>query len=287
MADVYIAIQLLVKLDQILLVMIILLNIYCFLWKVNFNMNGFALHNIKHMSPSSVNMWAECPGAWVAKYLYGHQFKFGVAPQIGVLVEKVVANALLERMTLDEAILEAEKTFNKSNALGVSEKDRARVDDIRAMAEIAYAELKPYGKPDFDGEEQHKIELLCKGDGWELPVIGFLDFKFPEHGLCIDLKTTLRIPSTMSDAHRRQQAIYKKALGNYGVKFLYVSPKKASLLDNEDDGESLRQIKAILNRQERFLRLGDAELLKAVVPCNASSFYWNGEEANRFKYFGI
>lgn len=250
-------------------------------------MNGWQRHNITHMSPSSINCWADCPGAWVAKYLYGHKFKFGVAPQIGTLVEKVVANALLERMTIDQAIEQAEKEFNKSNALGVPEKDRVRVADIRPMAELSYEALLPYGKPDFNGEEQHKIGLNCKGDGWELPVIGYLDFYYPEHGLVIDLKTTLRIPSTMSDSHRRQQAIYKRALGNYGVKFLYVSPKKASLLDNEDDGESLRQVKAILNRQERFLRLGDADMLKEIVPVNAASFLWNGEESTLFKYYGI
>jgi len=155
------------------------------------------------------------------------------------------------------------------------------------MSELAYAELQQYGKPDFDGEEQHKIELTCKGDGWELPVIGYLDFKYPEHGLCIDLKTTLRIPSTMSDSHRRQEAVYKKSLGNFAVQFLYVSPKKTAMLENEDSGESLRQVKAILNRQERFLRLGDAETLKQVVPVNASSFFWNGEEKALFNLYGI
>lgn len=250
-------------------------------------MNGWQMHGITHSSPSSLNLWAECPAAWLAKYRFGHKFKFGVAPQIGTLVEKVVANALLERMTLDDAIMEAQKQFNKDNALNLNQKDRERVEDIRLMSEIAYGELKQYGKPDFDGEEQHKIELTCKGDGWELPVIGFLDFKWPEHGLCIDLKTTLRIPFTMSDAHRRQEAIYKKSLGNYAVKFLYVSPKKASLLENEDSGESLRQVKAILNRQEKFLRLGDAEILKEVVPVNTSSFLWSGEDKARFDLYGI
>jgi hypothetical protein len=250
-------------------------------------MNGWQLHNIDHMSPSSLNMFADCAGAWLAKYRFGHKFKFGVAPQIGVLVEKVVANALLERLTLDEAIAQAEKEFNKTNALGTSEKDRERVSDIRAMSEIAYNELKQYGKPAFNGEDQFKIELNCKGDGWELPVIGYLDFMYPELGLCIDLKTTLRIPSTMSDGHRRQQAIYSKAKGNTSVRFLYVSPKKASLLDNEDEGESLRQVKAILNRQERFLKMGDAETLKQIVPVNVSSFYWNGESQSLFNLYGL
>lgn len=250
-------------------------------------LNGWQLHNIQHSSPSALNMFSDCAGAWLAKYRFGHSFKFGVAPQIGILVEKVVANALLERMTLDEAIKEAEGHFNKTNALNTSEKDRERVGDIRPMAELAYNELKQYGKPDFNGEDQHKIELLCKGEDWELPVIGYLDFVYPEHGLVVDLKTTLRIPSTMSDAHRRQEAVYKKARGNNAIKFLYVSPKKASMLENEDSGESLRQVKAILTRQEKFLRMGDAETLKGFVPINSSSFYWNGEESTRFKFFGI
>jgi len=251
------------------------------------NKNGWEAHDITHMSPSSLNMWADCPGAWLAKYRFGHKFKFGVAPQIGILVEKVVANALLERLSLDEAIDQAEKEFLKANALNTSEKDRERVADIRAMSQLAYDALKEYGKPEFDGENQKKIELLCKGDGWELPVIGYLDFDYPQHGFWVDLKTTLRIPSTMSDGHRRQEAIYKKAKGNAAGKFLYVSPKKVSMLENEDSGESLRQVKAILNRQERFLRLGDAETLKSFVPVNAASFMWNGEESALFKYYGI
>lgn len=250
-------------------------------------MNGFERHNIKHVSPSSINMWADCSGAWIAKYLYGHKFKFGVAPQIGVLVEKVVASALLGKTTLDKAIEMAEADFRKSNALNPSIKDMERITDIRSMSELALAELKQYGEPDFNGEEQHKIEMTTKGEGWELPIIGYLDFFYPKDGLVIDLKTTLRIPSTMSDAHRRQQAIYSKAKGNIAVKFLYVSPKKTSLLTNEDEGESLRQAKAILNRQEKFLRMGDADVLKDVVPINSSSFFWNGEESARFKFFGI
>lgn len=249
--------------------------------------NGFQKHNQNHSSPSSLNMWIDCPGAWVAKYLYGKQFKFGVAPQIGVLVEKVVANVLLERMTLDDACKEAEGVFNKQNALNTNEKDRARVGDIRAMSELAIEQLLPYGKPDFNGEEQHKIELICKGDGWELPIIGYLDFFYPKEGLVIDLKTTLRMPSVMSDAHKRQQAIYSKALGNTGVKFLYVTPKKAAILENDNEGDTLAEIKAILNRKEKLLALHDAETLKNIVPVNLSSFYWNGAENIRKELYGI
>lgn len=252
-------------------------------------MNGWQSHNIAHSSPSSLNMFCECNGAWLAKYRFGYKFKFGVAAQIGVLVEKVVANALLGRLTLEDATTQAEKEFLKTNALNTNEKDRERVSDIKAMSELAVAELKQYGEPDFNGEDQHKIELLAKGENWELPVIGYLDFKFVKHKKVIDLKTTLRLPSTMSDPHRRQQAIYEKALENegYEVSFLYTTPKKCAFLKNEDSGESLRQAKAILNRQERFLRAGDAEFLKSIAGVNPSSYYWNNESAALFNFYGL
>lgn len=255
-------------------------------------MNGFEKHGLKHSSPSALNMWADCPGAWCARYLFGKQFSFGVAPQIGVLVEEVCARALMEEMTLDEAIEQAEKTFNKNNAFNTNQRDLARITDIRAMSVHALEALKPYGKPVFEhcimnGRKQEKIELICNGDVWKMPVIGFLDFVYPDHGLVIDLKSTLRIPSEMSEAHKRQAAIYQQAVGNKAVKFLYVSPKKSSLLDAGDTAPILANVKAILNRQEAFLRLHDAETIRKIVPINTSSFYWNGSENILKELYGI
>ena len=46
----------------------------------------------------------------------------------------------------------------------------------------------------------------------------------------------MRIPSEVSAPHKRQGAIYAKAKG-MDVKFLYVSPKKATVHDIEDIDE--------------------------------------------------
>lgn len=253
-------------------------------------MNGFDLHGLKHTSPSQINMWESAPCAWVAKYLYNKQFSFGVAPLIGTLVEEVVANVLCGA-EFEASLAAAEAQFNKQTAIGVSAKDKERITDIAAMSEFALEVLKPYGEPEFVNKlgkrEQQRIELNCNGKDWVLPVIGYLDFVYPKHGLIIDLKTTLRCPSEISMAHARQAAIYSKAKGNMACKMLYVTPKKTALHGVDDVNAVLADIKEILKRQEAFLRLGDKELLRSIVPVRADSFYWSTDSAIRKELYGL
>jgi hypothetical protein len=103
----------------------------------------------------------------------------------------------------------------------------------------------------------------------------------------IDLKTTGRMPSTMSAEHQLQRAIYQKAKGNMGVKFLYVTPKKASMLEDGDPAELLAQAKVQITRMEAFLRTLDKETAKAIVPVQPNSFYWKGNEALRKEFYGL
>lgn len=255
-------------------------------------MNGFTLHNITHSSPSSINMYANAPCAWVAKYLLGRSFNFSNAAKAGTLAEEAVVNILANGWDEGKAIAEAIGEYNKALAFGASDADRKRGDAIPGMVTQAVAELKQYGEPDVNcdliyGKRQHKAEMLCKGDGWELPVTGYLDFYYPQHGLIIDLKTTMRLPSEMSDEHMRQGAFYKGVKGHHAVRFLYVSGKGMKVFEVGDAGPVLAEFKTLLTRQERFLRLGNADLLKSVVPVNASSFYWSSDSELRKTLFGI
>lgn len=255
-------------------------------------MTGFALHNIDHSSASAINMWCGAPCAFVAKYLLKRQFSFSLAARAGTIVEEAVTNVIAREWTLEKATEEAVAAYNKAAAFGASDAERKRGEAIPAMIEQAVNELKQYGTPEFDADlfkehKQKKIELLCNGDGWQLPVHGYLDFYFPKHGLVVDLKTTLRLPSEMSDEHLRQGALYRSAMGNCGMKFLYVSGKGVKVHEVTDHVPILAEIKAILNRQERFLRLGDAALLQSIVPLNVSSYYWTGDSDTRKEIYGI
>ena len=249
-------------------------------------MNGFEKHGIDHLSASNINLWANAPDVWVMQYLYGKRTAMGPAPWRGICVEDAVVEILLggkETEALDRAMEKFNSRFMIADEAIAREADR-----IAPMVQIAVAELQQYGKPEFpEDERQEKISITAKGDGWAIPVIGFLDLVYPDHGLVIDLKTTGRIPSAMSAEHQLQRAIYAKAKGNMAVKFLYVSEKKASLLEDGDPAELLAQAKVQINRMEAFLRTLDKEQARAIVPLAPSSFYWKGSEELRKEFYGF
>lgn len=242
-------------------------------------MNGFELHGQAHTSASSINMWSDAPHMWIAQYLFGKRPTFGSAAKAGVIVEDAVVNVLARGFTMEDAIAAALGEYNKFTALSFTDSEKKRGDAIPGMIELAIDALKQYGEPEFDIEpitknkKQKKIEILCNGNGWSLPIIGYIDLHFPKHGLVVDLKSTMRMPSEMSDSHKRQACIYQHAMGNQAVKFLYVTGKKSEIFNCGDVKDTLAEIKSILNRQERFLSLGDKEKLRDIVPINTNTFY--------------
>lgn len=249
-------------------------------------MDGFSKHNIDHLSASSINLWANSADVWVMQYLYGIRTPMGPAPWRGICVEDAVVEVLCGGK-LTEALDKAHEKFNSRFIIGDDNTSREAAR-INPMVEIAVEELKQYGKPEFpeDGR-QEKVSITARGDDWAIPVIGYLDLVFPDHGVVIDLKTTGRIPSTMSAEHQLQRCIYAKAKGNMAVKFLYVSDKKSALLEDGDVNELLTQSKVQITRMEKFLRTLDKEQAKAIVPMQPSSFYWKGAEDLRKEFYGL
>lgn len=249
--------------------------------------NGFEMHKITHSSASSINAWSANPGVFIMDKLLKKRRPASAAMWRGITVEDAVA-AVLMGSAVDDAVAAALAKFDKEIQFASEKTERERAA-IEPMVELALAELKQYGEPEFstDGSQQ-KVEINCAGDGWKLPIIGYLDLVFPTHGLIVDLKTTMRMPSKMSPDHIRQRCIYQRCAGNSQVKFLYVTPKKSGWLEDGDVDENLEQIKAILNRQERFLRISDdPEYLASIVPIDPSHFYWSDCIEQRQKIFGV
>jgi hypothetical protein len=252
--------------------------------------NGFERHNIDHLSASSINLWANAPDVWVMQYLHGLRTPMGAAAWRGICTEDAVVQILMgesETAAIDQALAKFDKRFPIGDEKTTAERAR-----IKPMVQLAIEELIEFGKPEFpeveEGENnQEKISITAKGDGWSIPVIGYLDLVFPQHGVVIDLKTTGRIPSTMSAEHQLQRAIYAKAKGNMAVKFLYVSEKKTLMREDGDPTELLAQAKVQISRIEAFLRHCDKDTAKAIVPVQPSSFYWSGNEDLRKQFYGI
>jgi len=255
-------------------------------------MNGFEKHGIKHLSASSINLWTNAPDVWVASYLFKKRTPMGAAAMRGICTEEAVANTLTGKLhkagALDQALEKFDSMFFMADEKIT--KERAMIEPCM---ELTLQELEHYGKPEFPEEGQTKISITAtdrNDDGeviWSVPVIGYLDFVFPDHGVVIDLKTTGRIPSKMSPEHQLQRAIYQKARGNQVVKFLYVSSKKTNMLEDGDPTEILGLAKKQIARLEKFLRAGSAEDIREVIPVNPNSFYWNGAEDLREEMYGI
>lgn len=240
--------------------------------------NGFEKHRIDHSSASAINLYANAPHMWVAQYLFQKRSEFGSAAKAGVLVEDAVTNVIGKGWTLESAITSAVDQYQTFITFDKSETAHARGEAMVGMITGAIEALKPFGDPEFnDNGKQKKIELLCNGNGWQLPIHGYIDYHFPKHGLIIDLKSTMKMPSGMSIEHKRQSCIYRKAMDNQTVKFMYVTGKRCETFECEDVSEVLADVKHILNRQEALLRSGDRSAIRdgfsMYMPHNSSTFY--------------
>lgn len=250
-------------------------------------MNGFERFKIDHLSASSINLWINAPDVWVAKYLIGRGTPMGPAATRGQAVEQaVVATLLGESETA--AIKAAVDRFDRRWLIGTEDSTKERAL-IQPMTQIAIEELTEFGKPEFtSGTDQEKISITANFGDWSIPIWGFLDLVYPQHGLVVDLKTTSRIPSTMSAEHQLQRAIYHRAKGNHAVRFLYVSSKKAAWLEDGDPADVLTRAKTHIARLEAFLRhCPDHETARKIVPVNGSSFYWRGAEPLLSEIYGL
>lgn len=247
---------------------------------------GLARFGIGHLSASSINLWTGAPCAWIARYVCKRSLPFGPAASRGKAVEAAIVAALLGEAE-DAAIAAAERGFDRDFLIGTEETTAER-DLIAPMARVALAELRPYGVPEFaDGGTQDKVTITANMGDWRIPLIGYLDLCFPQHGLVVDIKSTTRVPSSMSGPHQLQRAIYSRAKGNAAVRFLYVSAKKAAWLEDGDPAAILAQAKSTIARMDAFLALcPDADTARRVVPHSPDSFFWRGAEALRAELYG-
>lgn len=233
-------------------------------------MNGFEKHNVTHVSPSSLNLWAAEPALWVMERLLKKRAPVGAAAHRGNAVETGVAR-VLEGATIDDGQAAALKEFNERTALSSDPKREKESDSLNDFVVVGVECLKDYGKPTG---QQRKIS-------WEhpdvaVPFIGFVDFDYSDHGILVDLKTTHRCPSSISTAHARQVALYAAASDNMSARVAYVTTKKHAVYELENKADHLNALVQIAIRMEKFLRISDDpnELASLLVP-NYDSFYWS------------
>ena len=245
-------------------------------------MNGFAAHKIDHLSASSINLFIAQPALWCASYLMKRRTPVGPAAHRGTAIECGVEAGLFDpEMPVKEC---QDLALAKYHALtrGVLINTDPRVekerDCIPSSVAIALAELRQYGVPEKAEGRQHKIEVTL--DGVPVPIVGYLDWLFPQHGMLVDLKSTSRIPSEMTEAHCRQGAIYGAAKGNHQVRFAYVSAKRIAVYALANQERHIASVVRAAKAIENLLSLSsDGELLTRCFAPDMSSFYWGDASA--------
>lgn len=250
--------------------------------------SGFDRHGIDHSSMSQVNTFAASPSKWIAEKLFRRKFPASPAMWRGIAAETAVRHVLQNGWEVERAIKAGYEQYDHAMALELSSARERERDMIEPIVHLALEELAPLGTPDLPESGQRKVSITARGDDWSLEVIGFVDLPYDKDGLVVDLKTTGRMPAGMSQPHRRQCAFYARTT-NYRSRFLYVTPKKAAWLEVPADeiAPMMNETKRLLERQERFLRLGTREELAAICPVNPEDWYWKDAEGTRRELFGV
>jgi hypothetical protein len=177
----------------------------------------------------------------------------------------------------------ARKEFDHLAALSADPRRDKESASIADMVAQGLEELRPYGKP---SSTQGKIEYQV--EGLAVPLIGFYDFEWQDHGILVDLKTTHALPSKISTNHARQVALYVAARGdNLNARITYVTPKKSATYALENAREHVKSLERVALTIQNFLSKSDdpKELASLVVP-DVDSFYFN-DPAVRQKAFEI
>ena len=257
-------------------------------------MNPFEQHGIEHLSPSSINSWINAGSLWVLEKLLGFRGQMGASAHRGTATEVGVSLGLFDHAaTLDACVSAALPVYDKLTALSGDPKRDAERLVIPGMVKQGLA-LREHGVPitpnepgRFGTAPQHKVEIRL--EGVDVPVIGYLDWMYPEE--ILDLKSTLRVPSSMSETHIRQASVYKTAHMDKRVRFFYVSDKRSEkhTLTKEQYDIAMRELTYSAQRLGRFLALSDdAHELAAIVPHSSESFYFNdpATKAKAVEVFG-
>ncbi|MBB4856995.1 hypothetical protein HNO88_000292 [Novosphingobium chloroacetimidivorans] len=248
-------------------------------------MNAFERHGITHLSASSVNLFIAQPALWACSYLIKKRTAVGPAAHRGTAIEAGVEAGLFDpEMPVAECQKVASAKFHSLTRLSADARIEKERETIEPSVAVALAELRQYGVPEKSADgRQHKLEITIPGV--PVPIWGYLDFNWPQHGIIVDLKTTARIPSEISDAHARQGALYLNHGSNLQMRFAYVSAKKIAVYVLDDAARHQAEFVQAAQAIERLLSLSDdSEALTRCFAPDLSSFYWGDASARRLAH---
>src|SRR5690348_15883601 len=142
--------------------------------------SSFEHHGLKHLSASSLNLWAAMPGMWALRYLSGFKEFMGPAAARGTAVEVGLVSilrgedrrAILNGAGGDLALHNAYQTFDQNIQGELSEE----IDDERSRIPGMLEQCRKWKPPGELLATQIKIEFWL--DHISIPLIGYVDLSF-------------------------------------------------------------------------------------------------------------
>jgi len=250
------------------------------------NNDPFTAYGIKHLSPSTCNLFIGSQAAFVLDKCLKKKGQVGAAAHRGTATEKGVVHGLVTGANDEECIGIAKDEFWRLTALSgdpARDKEEAAVPE---MVKIGLKELRPYGQPT---STQGAIEYHF--DSIAVPFIGFYDIEWANHNILVDLKTTHALPSKITTNHARQVALYAAARGNeIDPRVTYITSKKSATYRVENVSEHVKALERIGLAIQRFLSISTdpMELSKHVMP-DVESFYFKDPMTRQavFEVWGV
>jgi hypothetical protein len=229
---------------------------------------------IERHSPSSLNLFCASPSMFVLERILGRRQPVGAPAHRGTAVEDGVTAGLMDpKKPLEECNAIAFKTYDRITGLSGDKRREEYRATIPDMVKSALEELRPYGIP---SHTQQFVEW--RPEGLRCPIVGYLDYRWDQHGILVDLKTTEKLPSSIKIPHARQVALYATMTGdNVDARLTYCTPKKKATYALENTRDHLNALHQIALRCEAFLALSDdpAFFVNITAP-DFESFYWGG-----------
>ena len=238
-----------------------------------------------HLSASKISTFKNDLPSFICRYGLGWKDPYNASMNRGNVCERWLVKALLDEVSIKDAVTEALVEYNNADRHYSDASHNKQLEYIPKIINNAYEALKDFGKPTFPEQGQEMIETTMHSGryNWEAKIIGYLDLVYPESGLVVDLKTTLRMPSKMSWSHELQWALYKDAKANHDIKFLYVTHLKSEVKQPERTKEDiLAEAEQMISKMNFFCWMLSPQQARKAIPIGDNFMWVNNENKGAY-----
>ena len=193
-------------------------------------MNDFERFGIHHLSPSSLNTFRHSPAHWATRYLLKVKDEESVRPLRGKAVEFGVQTYFLKQSDPEAdqiAKSEALRSFDTAvGQAGIDISDVAVTAERNNVCSMLTQALVLYMGDVPPKTWQIKVEDWIDEAG--IPMIGFIDFVFPD--TIDEFKSVKAMPAKPTSEHLRQLSLYHRNRKEK-PRIVYVTAKKGAIYE--------------------------------------------------------